>query len=209
MFRQLSLSSFWEFFEVLVIRIFRVILLIVNDTWRNIGAHSPTSDHHIGLISSIKRLTRATTSQYYSHLYFQWRYFSDQILNGNIRTSQCKSFKDYILFVLYYTCYTLGYLASRCLMEASCNQKCQRQKYITLFPPDIFHKTVLSFIPHQIAIVPLLKGKMQCNTFTNIFHLVKICKVWRRKFLSTITRKGFCHNVLDLIMSLSSDIISL
>ena len=181
---------------------------MVNDTWRDIGAHSPARDHHIGLISSIKSLTRATTSQYYSHLYFQWKYF----LWSNIEwkhKKKGKSFKDYLLFVLYYTCYTSGYLASRCLMEASCNQKCQRQKYIALFPPDIFHKTILGFIPHQIAIVPLLKRKMQCNTCANIFHFLKICKVWRRKFLSTITRKGFCHNVLDLIMSLSSDIISI
>ena len=44
---------------------------MVNDTWRDVGAHSPARDHHIGLISSIKSLTRATTSQYYSHLYFQ------------------------------------------------------------------------------------------------------------------------------------------
>ena len=50
-------------------------------------------------------------------------------------------------------------------------EKCQRQKYMDLFPPDIFHQTVLSFIPHQIAIVPLLKlGK--CSVILTLIYSI-------------------------------------
>ena len=53
-----------------------------------------------------------------------------------------------------------------------------RSNFISACPPDIFHQTILSFIPHQIAVVPLLKLE-KCsavNIHKNIFHFAKLCK---------------------------------
>ena len=54
-------------------------------TWGNVGAHPATRDHHIGLISSIKRLARAAALQIlFPFIFSNKNIFSDQILNGNI-----------------------------------------------------------------------------------------------------------------------------
>lgn len=103
-----------------------IISLSEEDTWRNIGAHPPTSDHHIGLISSIKRLARAATSQIlFPFIFSNKNIFSDQIYIEWKHNNVLRVKVSRITFVL--TCCTSGYLASRCLQEASCNKKCHQR----------------------------------------------------------------------------------
>ena len=179
------------------------------NTWRNIGAHSPTGDHHIGLISSIKRLARAAASQYYSHLYFQWKYFLwSNIDRKHIITFSAWKFQRF-LFLAVPVVHKDVWLPDAWWRHPEIREMSKTKVHgfvpTWYLSPDRtqFHST-----PNCYRATPEIR-KMQCNAHANIFHLAKICKVWRRKFLSTTTRKGFCHDVLDLIMSSSSDIISL